>query len=141
MKNKGFTLIELMVSIAIMMILAIMLVPAINAIRKKVLNNLYDTKVEQILSTSKSWGRENLVRIPQFVSSAYTGNEKMCTKDCACILVRELINEGFLAGDKNDKTELQNPINKKSMNGMLVCVRFDNNDAMNRKIVSYIVEE
>ena len=141
MKNKGFTLIELMVSIAIMMILAIMLVPAINAIRKKVLNNLYDTKVEQILSTSQSWGRENLVRIPQFVSSAYTGNEKMCTKDCACILVRELINEGFLAGDKNDKTELQNPINKKSMNGMLVCVRFDNNDAMNRKIVSYIVEE
>lgn len=58
MKNKGFTLIELMVSIAIMMILAIMLVPAINAIRKKVLNNLYDTKVEQILSTSQSWGRE-----------------------------------------------------------------------------------
>ena len=80
MKNKGFTLIELMVSIAIMMILAIMLVPAINAIRKKVLNNLYDTKVEQILSTSQSWGRENLVRIPQFVSSAYTGNEKTCTK-------------------------------------------------------------
>lgn len=141
MKNKGFTLIELMVSIAIMMILAIMLVPAINAIRKKVLNNLYDTKVKQILSTSQSWGRENLVRIPQFVSSAYTGNEKTCTKDCACILVRELINEGFLAGDKNDKTELQNPINKKSMNGMLVCVRFDNNDEMSRKIVSYIVEE
>ena len=141
MKNKGFTLVELMVSIAIMMILAVMLVPAINAIRKSILNNLYDTKVEQILSTSKSWGRENLVRIPQFVSSTYTGNEKTCTKDCACILVREFINEGFLAGDSNDKTELRNPRNKKSMNGMRVCVRFDNNDAMNRKIVSYIVEE
>mgnify|MGYP003436700995 CR=1 FL=1 len=42
---------------------------------------------------------------------------------------------------RNRNWFIENPKNKKSMNGMLVCVRFDNNDAMNRKIVSYIVEE
>lgn len=140
MNKKGFTLVELMVSIAIMMILAIMLIPAINSIRKSVLQDVYDTKIEQILSTSKSWGRENLVRIPSHVNKVYT-NQKTCDSDCACILVRELINEGFLAGDTAGKTEIQNPITKKSMNTMLVCVRYDNNDAFNRKLISYIVEE
>lgn len=140
MNKKGFTLVELMVSIAILMLLSALLIPAVNAIRKKTLEQLYDAKISQILSTSKSWGRENLVRIPQYVNKEYT-NQKTCDRDCACVLVRELISDGFLAGDSNDKTELQNPITKKSMNSTLVCVRYDTNNALTRKIISYIVEE
>ena len=56
MDKKGFTLVELMVSISIMMLLAVMLIPAINTVRNKVLQQLYDAKIEQILSSSKAWG-------------------------------------------------------------------------------------
>ena len=140
MNKKGFTLIELMVSIAIMLLLASMLIPAINKIRKNTLQSLYESKKERVLSTSLSWGRENLEKIPQYVKNDYI-TQKSCDVDCGCVLVRELINQGFLAGDSNGKTELKNPVNKQSMNSIMVCVRYNNNDPKTRKLVSYIVEE
>lgn len=143
MNKKGFTLVELMVSISIMMLLAVMLIPAINTVRNKVLQQLYDAKIEQILSSSKAWGRDNLIRIPQYVNSTYYENDqyRYCDQDCACVLVKELINQGYIAGDSKNKTELKNPLDKKSMNNTLVCVRYDTNDAMTRKIISYIADE
>ena len=140
MKNKGFTLIELMVSIAIMLLLATILIPVVNTVRKNTLKSLYEAKIDRILSTSLSWGRENLIRIPQYVNNEYT-TQKSCDKDCGCILVRELINQGYLEGDSAGKTELKNPVNKQSMNSIMVCVRYDNNNPKTRKLISYIVEE
>ena len=55
--------------------------------------------------------------------------------------IQKLITEGYLAGDKNEKKTLTNPITNEEMNKLLVCVRYDTNNIETRELVSYIVGE
>ena len=56
--------------------------------------------------------------------------------------MRNLIEQDYLVGDSGDEKDvLLNPLSKESLNSATVCVRFDNNSAMTRKVVTYIVGE
>lgn len=140
MNNKGFTMIELLAVLAIMALLAIVVVPNINEMRQTTLKQTYDSKVKQVNVAAKEWAGDNLISVPSNVSREYT-NQTECDSDCVCVSVNELIHSGYLAGDKNQKKTLTNPLTNEEMNNLLVCVRYDTNDIDKREIISYIVGE
>ena len=141
MKNKnGFTMIELLAVLGILALLTIVIVPNVSSLRQKTLQQTYDNKVNQVKIAAKEWGSDNLISVPPSVSKVYT-DQSTCDSDCVCVTIQELITEGYLAGDKNEKKTLTNPITNKEMNKLLVCVRYDTNNIETRELVSYIVGE
>lgn len=141
MKNKnGFTMIELLAVLGILVLLTIVIVPNVSSLRKKTLQQTYDNRVNQVKIAAKEWGNDNLISVPPSVSKEYT-DQSTCDVDCVCVTIQELIIEGYLAGNKNEKKTLTNPITNKEMNKLLVCVRYDTNNIETRELVSYIVGE
>lgn len=140
MNKKGFTMVELLAVIAIMALLAIVIVPNISSMKQTTLKQTYDSRVKQVNIAAKEWGIDNLVSVPSNVLRDYT-NQSECDNDCVCVSIEELIHTGYLAGDKNQKQTLTNPITNEEMNNLLVCVRYDTNDINTRELISYIVGE
>ena len=89
---------------------------------------------------------DNLNLIPKVVGE-YSEDSSALTDDCAHPTIGYLIDNGYLKGaasSGNDSMEGRVMINPKTgdeMNGLLVCVRYDSNDLLNRKLVAYIIEE
>lgn len=122
--KKGFTMIELLISISILMLLAVLIFPSIISMSKKTREKEYDSKIELILSASKEWGSDNL---------------NMLSDECTNVFVRDLINEDYINGDTEDKTVLKNPMTNDSMNNMIVCITYEYEDGV-YKIKSTMVE-
>ena len=140
MKKKGFSLVEMLAVVTILGVLALMITPAIVAIRNNLLENTLDTKISAINDAAKDYANKHLMDIPSYVSSEYLG-DKNSTTDCLTIYVRTLINGGYILGDSNDRMDLMNPVTEESLNNEMICIRFNNNDALNREVVTYIVGE
>lgn len=64
-----------------------------------------------------------------------------CRNHCRVVSVKALITRGYLAGDGEDKEILLNPISETSLNESEVCVTFDSEKAMERKLIAYIFGE
>lgn len=60
---------------------------------------------------------------------------------CLLITVNDLIIKGYLVGDKNNKEILEDPLSEEPFNLKTVCIRYNNNDAFNRKLIAYIIGE
>ncbi len=140
MNKKGFTMVELLAVLAIMLLLAIVVIPNINTMRQKTLKQTYESRVKQVKIAAKEWAGDNLVSVPSNVSQDYT-NQTYCDEDCVCVSINELIRSGYLVGDKNQKQTLTNPLTNEEMNDKLVCVRYDTNNINTREIISYIEGE
>ncbi len=160
MNKKGFTLVELIAVIAIIGILAVLVTPAIIALRNNVLENTLKAKESTIENAAKDYAMDNLKLLTSPVTNeinvdgmdedkfkqTYEKNLKELSKDCKWITVNGLINLGYLKGstsyvntsDGEKEEQIINPVTGESMNDVLVCVRYDNNDAMNRTIVTII---
>ncbi len=160
MNRNGFTLVELIAVIAIIGILALLVTPGIIALRNNVLNRTLETKEATIENAAKDYAMDNLQLLKRQVTNEinvgdmdlnkfkelYEKNLTELSKDCTWITVNGLINGGYLNGstsyvnteDYEKEEQIINPVNGESMNDVLVCVRYDNNDAMNRTIVSII---
>ncbi len=122
--KKGFSMIELLIAMAIIMLLSVMIFPSIIKMSKDSRQKAYDKKIELILTYSKEWGSDNL---------------DLLSDVCTNIFVRNLIEDGYIKGDAEDNTVLKNPINNDSMNNIIVCVTYENEDGV-YKIKSSIVE-
>ena len=73
-----------------------------------------------------------------------TDGKKVCAApnvNCLLITVRDLITKGYVIGDKDNKEILENPFNNEPLNTKIVCVRYNNNDAYNRKLIAYVIGE
>lgn len=152
MNKKGFTMIELIACIAIIAMLAAVILPGFMSIRKKVLTNSLNDKIKTIEIAGEEFGSDHIMDLKSPVSNKYYNGEcydnndniVSCKKsDCLYggILVKKLIFDGYLVGDSKDKKILTNPLTDKNLNNAYVCIRYDINDAMNRKIVSYVIDK
>lgn len=150
MNKKGFTLTELIAVIAILGILAVIATPAVLLIRRNVISNTLDSKISQIISAAEDYGSRYIMEIPSYVNKECNDGANCCLSsgkcyvendDCLIVLVRSLISQGYLAGDSESKEVLVNPIDGSFLNSERVCIRYDNNNAMKRKIFAYIVNE
>ncbi len=135
MKKDGFTLVELLIVVAILAILVIIIMPNITNIRDDVLEKDYKTKVSNIETAAKDWAYDNLNLLPTTLDSSnkYT--------ICTYITVNELIVKGYIVGDKNNKTILENPITNESMNSLKVCVRYNVEQGYSKRILVSNIEE
>lgn len=155
MNKKGLTLIELIAVIAILGILAIIVGPAVLNIRAMVMKNSLDSKIGMIKAAAIEYASDHIMEVV-----TVTEENKDCNKTCiehnasstevgTCnceligthILVKNLIDQGYLAGDSEDKDVLLNPFSDEPLNFSQVFITFDSPDAMKRKLVAYIKDE
>lgn len=150
MENRGFTLVELLAVIAIMGILMIMITPGIMSLRENVLENALENRISLIENAAKDYAQDHITELDGDVGN-YDGS-KGPSDDCIYRTVNFLINSGYISSnntyvvedeDTNQKkiNQILNPVTGESMNNLRVCIRFDNNNAMKRQIITYIVEE
>jgi len=150
MKNTGFTLVELLAVIAIMGILMIMITPGVMSLRENVLENALENRISMIENAAKDYAQDHITELDADVSN-YDGS-KGPSNDCIYRTVNFLINSGYISSnntyvvedeDTNQKkvNQIINPVTGESMNNLRVCIRFDSNNAMSRKIITYIVVE
>lgn len=94
MRDKGFTLAELLGVIAILGIIAMITVPAINRSLNQGREDLYQTQIEELKKGAQDYYTEHLDEMP----------DKINTSNCKTI--NELQKEGYLPLDiKNPKTD------------------------------------
>lgn len=170
MNKNGFTLVELIAAIAILGILMVIAGPAIFKIRELVLINSLDSKISLIKSAAIEFGSVNIMDVPSIKAEGTYSASQMnacnqacilgqgtysgtpggcpitassfnCRNHCKVVSVKALIQRGYLAGDGEDKEILLNPISSKSLNETEVCVTFDSEKALERKLITYIFEE
>ncbi len=151
MKNNGFTLIEILAVVAILGVLVIMIMPGIMTVRKNVLENALENRISMIENAAQDYAYDHINEVKSTVTSNYAG-EKTSNVNCIYRNVNFLINSGYISSSntytvEDDSTEqikenqILNPVTGESMNNLRVCIRFDTNDAISRKIVAYIVED
>lgn len=151
MKNNGFTLIEILAVVAIMGLLMIMIMPGIMSIRKNVLENALANRISMIENAAKDYAHDHINEVKSTVTSNYDGS-KTPNENCIYRNVNYLINSGYISQSNTyvvedestnqiKENQILNPVTGQSMNNMRVCIRFDTNDAVNRSVVAYLVEE
>lgn len=106
MKNKGFTLAELLGVIAILGIIALITVPAINRSLNQGKDDLYETQIEQLKKGAQDYYTEHLDEMPEEIDSS------------SCKTIDELQKGGYLPLDiKNPKTDDNFPLTTR------ICVK------------------
>lgn len=93
MKEKGFTLAELLGVIAILGVLALIVVPVVDKNVKEGKEELYQKQIESIRSSAQMWGTDHLDELP--------GKNETKT-----ITLSILQQDGYISSDiKNPKTD------------------------------------
>lgn len=64
MKNKGFTLVEILAVITIIALLSLILIPSIDAIIKSSKEDTYKIQVNLILGGLENWAANNVFKLP-----------------------------------------------------------------------------
>ncbi len=108
--KKGFTLIEILITITLIGALLALTVISIMKIRANMLEKLYENKIVYIEEGAKEWGNDNLNLL----------NENTCK----CIRVSFLIEEGYITGDKNNRNSLENPLDNTQLDNNYICVKY-----------------
>ena len=92
MKNKGFTMVELLAVIIVLGMLAAILYPTIRKAINKNKQSLYNEQLDEIVNAAKLYGSDNLEKLPETI-----GEEKS-------IDVNDLISNDYIEKMKNPKT-------------------------------------
>ncbi len=88
MKQKAFTLIELIAVIAILALIALIVFPAINSLLKSSKDNAYESQKAIIVKAAKEYYLENTNELPNQTENATTS-----------IKISDLLSEGFISED------------------------------------------
>ena len=94
MKNKGFTLVEILVVIIFLSLIATLVVSNVSSTAKKVNSKTYDTKVDMIKKAASIYAQDNR----KSITSTTT------------IYVKDLINAGYLKSDNSSSSCTSNCI-------------------------------
>lgn len=117
MKQKGFTLVELLAVVIILGIISLIVVPIVSGTVKKQRNKLYDKQVSTIEDAAEGWGAENTDLLPELDKNTY-------------VSLDDLVSGGFL---KN--ADIKDPRNEEVLTG---CVKITYDSSYNQYIYKYI---
>ena len=116
MNKKGFTLVEILAVIVIISVVALIGTASLTAVRKNMNQNMFETKLELVLSAAKSYADDN--------KSSITSTKN--------VTIQSLINSGYLATDETDtdnKPAILHFSSNESLNNMNIQVQIVHNRA------------
>lgn len=112
--KKGFTIIEILATITLMLLIVSIIVPGIMYASKDIKEREYESIVESILISAREYGEDN---INSFIDNT-------CLQSGGNVLkISDLLDTGYLKGNK-DKVTMFDPRSNESMNNMNVCVKY-----------------
>lgn len=139
MNKNGFTLVELLVVIALIGLLTVIAVPSALTISKKVKQSMMDSKIELIESGSIVWGQNNKSDIYTLPYASTVPDDAKCTKantdsnvkSCVRKTINDMLNtEKAFKEDEMDEagtTKLMiNPTTDKSINDCYIEIYIKN---------------
>ena len=121
--KKGFTLVELMAVVVIIIVIGLIVFPIVSDTLKRGKENAYNTQVKIITEAATKWGISNPNRLPDF----YSG-------DKVSVTLQELIKNGYIE-IKDESGKLYNPLTNEEMNG---CVLVSYSEEYNQYLYDYV---
>lgn len=106
MKNKGFTLVELLAVIVVLALVVTIAVPSTLSISNRVKQNLFCSKIDFIENAAKLYGEDYQDSFNEEVtiaSSTYYGKS---------IPIKELVSTNYLKKDNENEPYIEDPRNK-----------------------------
>lgn len=126
MKDKhGFTLVELMVVIALIAVLMVLFMPNLLGVDSSTKKNIYNKKVETAEIGAKSFINDNKNYIKNTTNNKYY-----------CVTISFLIKEGYLVSDGVDGAYYNNPLTNDKMDGYII-LKYENLDNVLQSIAKY----
>lgn len=108
--KKGFTLAELIAVIVILALISLITVPIVSKMLKTNKKSLCNTQLNEILTAARSYGSENIFRLPDKSGDTLT------------ITLGDLINGGYIDGD------ITNPVSKETFDPDAVEITITKNN-------------
>lgn len=108
--KKGFTIVEIIASIAIVLIITVIAVPNILKISDENKIKVYEGKINLALSAAEEYGNDYIDTL---------------TSTCTAITIGDLINLGYIKEEENGK--IYDPRNNEQMNNIWICITYENN--------------
>ena len=109
--KKGFTLVELLVVIALLAVVAVLVTTSVIGILNRSRNSLSDSQIDTLEDAAEKWGTINADKMP------YNDG------DTIDVDIKDLADEGFL-----DSSDLENPKNGQDLCGVVrISYKADNN--------------
>lgn len=99
MENKGFTLVELLVVLVIMAIISAIGFAGVTAVQKNIKKNLWEVKIELIISGAKNYGEDNKNKLKETNICNVNGEEK---EYCITKTVQFLLDNNYIKTDEED---------------------------------------
>ncbi|HPF82814.1 MAG TPA: type II secretion system protein [Bacilli bacterium] len=94
MKNRGFTLVELLAVIALVAVFLLIAIPTVDTITGKQKQKLYKLQIENVKDALKTWGNVNIEELPDIDGVSVT------------VTLQQLKDEGLVEDNiKNPKTK------------------------------------
>lgn len=118
MKNKkGFTIVELVISIVLLLALALLVVPHLLDMGDSSKEKIYESKLQLALNGAYKYGVDNIDSL---------------SNSCTEITIGALINLDYVSGDDESGYNMLNPDTGESMNNIVICVYYDKGDVRAR---------
>ena len=102
MKNKGFTLIEILGVLAVLALLSTIIIMSVNKSLKDSKETLYQVQIEEIKNAASMWRTDNIEQIPNVGYHSIT--------------LRDLQNAGYI------NNEIINPKTDKELNNFTIKI-------------------
>ena len=96
--NKGFTLVELMAVLVLIVIIASIGYAGITAVQRNINQNLWEATVEEIETGAVKYGQDNLNALNPNETCNIDGSE---TRNCIEVTVEFLIDSNYIDTDEN----------------------------------------
>ena len=129
--KKGFTIMELLVTISLLLLVAVLIVPNIMKMSDSVKQTQYESKLELILTAGEEYGEDNI--------------NLLSSTSCTEVNVGTLVSLGYLKGDSDDNLNLIDPRTNESMNNIKLCIKqtrvIYDTGKIDYKIISEFLEE
>ena len=125
--NKGFTLVELMAVLVLIVIIASIGYAGITAVQRNINQNLWEATVEEIETGAVKYGQDNLNALNTNETCNIDGSE---TRNCIEVTVEFLINSNYIDTDEvddNEKEIITNNVTGEIVNDNIVFIYLENN--------------
>lgn len=124
MKNKGFTLVELLAVLVILAILLVIAIPSYINVFSDIKRDSFISKVSELETAALKYG-----------SSI---KDEIKTSTCKDITIEELIKNGLINSDSQYRNEILNPTTNKPLTGkIMICYSNANLDIVANYVVPY----